>query len=96
MATQLSATVFGTIEGSPPYGDGLSSPTRRLIWKNSAAMSFPTGEVVLHPVNPQIRIGSSSNYIYSVIEVIPGGMNQHSQKYASSSTVASLITAANT
>lgn len=94
MATHITAGIYGTFEGQPPFGSGLGSPSRPIFWNTPVPMSFPTTGTVFHPVLPGIQVGNTSNYIYSVIEVQQNGLNVHSMKYASNATVASLASAA--
>ena len=93
-AAHLTTNVYGMIQGQPPFGTGLSSPDRNIFWTTPVTMSFPTTGTVFHPVTPGIQVGNTSNYIYSVIEVQPTGLNTHGQKYCSNQSVATLATAA--
>ncbi len=90
--SRVTANVYGTIMGQPPFGADLSSPDRNIFWDSPASMNFPTTGTVFHPVSPGIQVGSTSNYIYSVIEVQPTGLNVHGQKYCSNQSVATLAT----
>jgi len=94
MAEHVTTGIYGTVEGSPPFGTGLGSPTRFIAWDTPVAMSFPGQITVFHPVSPGIRVGNSSNYLYSVIEVLPTGLTTpgHGPKYGSNATVATLAT----
>lgn len=91
-AAHVTANVYGLFEGSPPFGGGLPSPTRTIFWDTPVQMSFPTTGTIFHPVNPGVRVGNTSNYIYSVIEVQQTGLNVHSVKYASNQSVTTLAT----
>lgn len=93
-AAHLTANVYGFAEGSPPFGTGLSSPTRTVFWTTPVTMSFPTTGTIFYPVSPGIQVGNTSNYIYSIIEVQPTGVNIHGAKYCSNQSVATLATAA--
>lgn len=93
-AAHLTANIYGMIQGQPPFGTGLSSPDRNIFWTTPVTMSFPTTGTVFHPVSPGIQVGATSNYIYSVIEVQPTGLNVHGGKYASNQSVATLATLA--
>jgi len=96
MAAHVTAGIYGTMEGSPPFGTGLGSPTRNLFWDTAVQMSFPTDGTVFHPVLPGVRVGNTSNYIYSIIEVLPTGLTTpgHGTKYASNASVATLASGA--
>lgn len=95
MAEQLQAGIYGTFQGSPPFGTGLGDPARTLFWDTPIQMGFPTHSVVIHQVNPGVRVAQTSNYIYSVIEVPASGLNVHSTKYVSNTTAATLVTNSN-
>lgn len=95
MAVRVTAVVYGTVAGQPPYqgsnsGDAFANLN---AWDSPAAMSFPAGTgVVFHPVSPGQRVGISSNYIYSVIEVpsTSSTPTAESAKYGSGKTVTTL------
>jgi hypothetical protein len=93
-AAQFTANVYGRVFGQPPYqGTTDDNAFANLVaWDSATTMSFPTGGTVLHPVTPGQQVGNSSNYIYSVIEVVPGGLTTtpQSTKYASNQSVATL------
>jgi hypothetical protein len=93
-SARVTANVYGMAEGGPPYGTGLSSPTRVIPWDSPTSMSFPTTGTIFHPVSPGIRVGDTSNYIYSIIEVQPTGLTTpgHGPKYISNQSVATLAT----
>lgn len=91
-AAHFSANVYGMAYGKPPYGTGLSSPDRNVFWETPVVMSFPTTGTVIHPVSPGVQVGNTSNYIYSLIEVQPTGLNVHGDKYSSNQSVATLAT----
>lgn len=93
-AAHLTVNVYGYVQGSPPFGTGLSSPSRSVFWDTPVQMSFPTTGTIFHPVSPGIQVGNTTNYIYSLIEVQPTGLNVNSVKYASNESVATLATAA--
>lgn len=93
-AAHLTVNVYGTVQGAPPYGEGIGSPARVVNWDTPTTMSFPTTGTIFHPVDPGIRVGNSSNYIYSVVEVQATGTNVHGQKYSSDQSVATLATLA--
>jgi hypothetical protein len=92
ISARVTANVYGMVQGAPPFGAGLGSPDRNIFWETPTQMNFPTSGTVFHPVNPGIRVGNTSNYIYSVIEVLPTGLNTHGWKYASNQSVATLAT----
>lgn len=95
MAQIFAANVYGLVQGGPPYGEGIGSPSRLIEFNSPLSMNFPSNGVVLHPVDPGIRVGNSSNYIYGVIEVPATGLKVHSDKYASNQSPATLATLAN-
>ncbi len=92
-AAHVTAGVYGTFAGQPPYTNNPSTISNFNQWDNPAQMSFPTTGTVFHEVSPGYRVGNSSNYIYSVIEVLPTGLATPSQdaKYASNVAIATLI-----
>jgi hypothetical protein len=92
ISARVAANVYGMAEGSPPFGTGLPSPTRLINWDTPVSMNFPTATTLFHPVSPGIQVGSTSNYIYSIIEVPATGLNVHSQKYTSNQSPATLAT----
>jgi hypothetical protein len=93
MATHVTAPVYGTIAGQPPF-TGTDQFSNFNVWENGASMSFPTTGTIFHQVNPGVQVNGSANYIYSVIEVQPTGLTNplQSQKYASTLAVATLAT----
>ena len=93
ISARVTANVYGTMQGAPPFGTGLGAPDRATFWPNAVSMNFPTTGTVFHPVSPGIQVNNSSNYIYSIIEVQPTGLNVHSTKYCSNQSVATLATA---
>lgn len=95
-AAHFTTNVYGTIAGAPPYQASTQGAvfSNFIAWDTPTAMSFPTTGTVFHPVSPGVQVNNTSNYIYSVIEVQPTGLNQQSQKYASNQSVATLATAA--
>lgn len=92
LSARVTANVYGMAEGQPPFGSGIGSPSRVIDWPAAVSMNFPTTGTVFHPVSPGIRVGNSSNYIYSIIEVQPTGLNVHGQKFTSNQSVATLAT----
>ncbi len=93
-ASKVTAGVYGTIAGQPPYTNVNEPWANFNKWKNAAQMSFPTAGTVFHEVNPGQQVGNTSNYIYSVIEVVPTGLTPpaESTKYASNVLLATLAT----
>ena len=91
-AAHVTSGIYGYVQGGPPYGFGLGSPDRFIPWTTPVQMSFPTTGTVFHPVTPGIRVGNTTNYIYSVIEVQQTGLNVQSTKYASNQSVSTLAT----
>lgn len=94
ISARVAVNVYGMAQGSPPFGSGLSSPTRIVNWDTPVSMNFPTQGTVFHPVSPGIQVGGSSNYIYSIIEILPTGLTLpgHGDKYTSNQSVATLAT----
>lgn len=92
ISARVTANVYGMMEGQPPFGTGLGSPSRSVFWDTPVSMNFPTTGTVFHPVSPGIQVNNTSNYIYSIIEVQPTGLNVHGAKYASNQSVATLAT----
>lgn len=95
-AAHVSVNVYGQVWGKPPYqGDNSTDAFTRFVqWDQPTSMSFPTAGTIIHPVFPGQRVGNTSNYIYSVIEVQPTGLNVEGDKFASNQSVATLATAA--
>jgi hypothetical protein len=91
-AAHVAAGIYGTIQGQPPYVGSNEQFSRQIDWGTPVQMSFPTTGTVFHQVTPGARVGNSSNYIYSVIEVQPTGLNVHGAKYVSNMSVATLAT----
>lgn len=90
-AAHFSAFVYGMVQGAPPYR-GSSPFARQINFPAGTIMSFPTAGTTFSPTNQGVRFGS--NYVYSVIEVAPTGLNQPSAKYAAGESVATLATLA--
>ncbi len=93
-AAHVTAGVYGTIAGQPPYTNVAEPWANFNVWKNPAQMSLTTAGTNFHEVNPGQRVGNTSNYIYSVIEVVPSGLTPpaESTKYASNVLLATLAT----
>jgi len=95
-AAHFTTGVYGTVFGQPPYigtndEDAFSS---LVVWDSPLQMSLPTTGTIFHQVTPGQQVGNTSNYIYSVIEVQPTGLNVQGTKYASNQSVATLATSA--
>ena len=97
-ASMVSANVYGRVFGQAPYQGTTSSDafSNFVVWDSPTVMAFPTGNITIHPVTPGQRVGLTSNYIYSVIEVAPRSLtpNPESVKYASNQSVATLASLA--
>lgn len=92
ISARVTANVYGLAFGGPPFGTGLGSPDRSVPWDTPVSMNFPTTGTVFHPVSPGVQVGNTSNYIYSIVEVLPTGLNVHGSKYMSNQSVATLAT----
>lgn len=93
-AAHVSVNVYGQVFGQPPFQGSNSSDAfdNFVVWDSPTVMSFPTTGTVFHPVSPGQQVGNTSNYIYSVVEVQPTGLNVHGNKYASNQSVTTLAT----
>ena len=93
-AAHFSTRVYGEVEGNPPFqnGDGNAAFSRVKDWPTSAIVSFPTDGTSFFPLTNGVVVGGS--YVYSVIELPPTGLNVHSTKYVTDSSVATLATLA--
>ncbi len=95
-AAHVTSGIYGQVFGQPPYiGETSNDAFARLVeWDSPVQMSFPTTGTIFHPVSPGQQVGNSSNYIYSVIEVIPSGLvpGGDGPKYASNQSVSTLAT----
>jgi len=95
-AAHFSANVYGRVYGQAPYQGTTSADafTNLVQFDSPAVMSFPTTGTIFHPVTPGQRVGNSSNYIYSVIEVTSDGERPqpNNQKYGAGESVATLAT----
>lgn len=92
ISARVTADVYGMVKGGPPFGTGLGSPDRNIFWDTPVSMNFPTTGTVFHPVSPGVQVSGTTNYIYSVIEVLPTGNNIHGWKFASNQSVSTLNT----
>ena len=94
IAAHVTSGIYGQVFGEPPY-IGTNDETafsNFVVWDSPLQMSLPTTGTVFHQVTPGQQVGNTSNYIYSVIEVQPTGLNVKSTKYASNQSVATLAT----
>lgn len=89
ISARVEALVYGMVQGGPPYR-GADPFARQITFPAPVTMSFPTEGTIFHPTSQGVRFGNY--YVYSVIEVPAGGLNQQSQKYGSSDSVATLVT----
>ncbi len=89
-ATHVTAGIYGTFQGGPPFTG--ADPSRINFWTTPVQQSFPGAGTVFHQVTPGIQVNNTANYIYSVIEVLPTGLNQKSEKYATNVALATLAT----
>lgn len=89
IAANVTTWVYGMVQGGPPYR-GASPFSNQVTFPSQVRMAFPTNLVTFHPTSQGVRFGN--NYVYSIIEVQQGGLNQQSAKYASSDSVATLVT----
>ena len=90
-AAHVTANVYGLVWGGPPYV-GAEPFARQVNFPSPTVMSFPTAGTIFTPTSQGIRFGN--NYVYSIIEVAPTGLNVHGAKYAAGESVATLATAA--
>ncbi len=88
-AAHVTANIYGTIQGAPPY-IGANPFARQDTWSRAQAMSFSTEGTTFYPTTQGIRFGS--NYVYSIIEVAPTGLNQQPTCYGAGESVATLAT----
>lgn len=95
-AAHVTANVYGQVYGQPPYQGTTQNNAfaNFVVWDSPTSMSFPTTGTIFHPVTPGQQVGLTSNYIYSVIEVIPSGLvpGGEGNKYATNQSVATLAT----
>ncbi len=94
-AAHFSARVYGEVEGQVPFqnASGLTAFPRVKQFPSAQVSSFPTTGVNIWALPNGYKMPSGS-YVYSVIEVFPQGLNQHSDKYVSDQSAASLATLA--
>jgi len=93
-AAHFSTRVYGEVFGNPPFqnSSGAAAFTNTKPWPASGIVSFPTTGTTFFPLANGIVVGGG--YVYSVIEVAPSGLNVHSTKYVTDSSVATLATLA--
>jgi hypothetical protein len=95
-ASHFQATVYGRIWGQAPYQGSTSNDAfaNSSAFDTPAGMSFPVSSAILHPVSPGQRVGTSTNYIYSVIEVVTNGLvaQPGNIKYGAGESVSTLAT----
>jgi hypothetical protein len=89
VSNRVATWIYGMVQGGPPY-IGSDPFARTIVFSEQVKMNFPTLGTVFHPTTQGIRFGS--NYVYSVVEVNPTGLNQQSVKFGSSDSVATLAT----
>lgn len=90
----FNAWIYGEVQGNDP-GSGTTNAYARVIdyaASQRGIKGFPSQGVVFHPLSPVVEIGGVN--CNAIIEVLPGGLNVHSRKYATVSTVPDLTTAA--
>lgn len=89
ISARVTALVYGMVQGGPPYR-GANPFSRQITFPSPVSMNFPTTGTIFHPLSQGVSFGSY--YAYSIIEVQATGLNQPSEKYASSASVATLNT----
>ena len=89
----FTATVYGTIQGSPPYANADGATAFSLItpFSYTPAVNIPSTGVQIFPLPNGVLVGGS--YVYSVISMPPSGLNVHGIQYVSDSSAATLATA---
>lgn len=90
-AAHFTAGIYGEVQGPPPY-IGANPFSRQVNYSTPAALSMPTTGTIFHPLSQGILFGSK--YCYSIIEILPQGLQQYSRKLATDQTVATLATSA--
>ncbi len=88
-AAHVTGVIYGEIQGGPPY-IGSAPFARQLTYDSPQTMSFPTTGTNFFPTSQGVRFGN--NFVYSIIEVAPSGLNVHSTKYACGQSVTTLAT----
>jgi hypothetical protein len=92
-AAHFSTRIYGEIEGQPPFqnGSGAAAFSRVKDWPTSGIVSFPTTGTSFFPLSNGVKMANGA-YVYSVIEVQASGLNSHSTKYVTDTSVATLAT----
>jgi hypothetical protein len=93
MANQISARIYGTIQGSPPFGETTLPPSNNFPWAASVIMGFPAQNIIIHPVTSGFKVAGT--YVYGIIDVPATGLNQKGTKYATDTAGATLVTNSN-
>jgi len=97
-AAHVSINVYGIAFGEPPFQNkaGNTAFSQDKIFPRSGVVSIPTDQVLYHPLynGYQVKNLTGTFYVYSVIEVLPTGLNVHPTKYLSDQSVATLATSA--
>lgn len=92
-AAHFSARIYGQVEGNAPFqdGNGAASFSRIKPFPTALVNSFPTAGVNIWALSNGVQM-PAGQYVYSVIEVLPSGLNVHSDKYVSDQSAATLAT----
>lgn len=97
-AAHVSVNVYGLAFGSVPFQNksGNTAFEDLRVFPRSGVVSIPTDQVLYHPLynGYQVKNLTGTFYVYSVIEVLPTGLNVHPTKYVSDQSVATLATSA--
>lgn len=93
MANSISFWAYGEIASKDPYGGATFTQIDYSALAAGVKGVPANSGVVFHPLSPGVSFGGVT--CNAVVEVLPTGLNVHSRKYATDSTVAQLITAAN-
>lgn len=81
------------IQGNPPFSAAIPG-ARIMDWGTSGITNFPSGTgVVVHPFLQGVKV--SNFFCYGIVEVLPTGLNVHSDKYCTDTSAAALATLAN-
>lgn len=92
MAAHFTTLVYGEVTGNAPYTRQPNPFASVNFYPTPTVMSFPTTGTSFYEVNPGVRVNNTSGYIYSVIEVLPTGLNVHGDKYIVQQSIATLAT----
>lgn len=93
MANRISAWIYGELQGEPPYIGGTNNSIPRIIdysAPKAGPMSFANSGINVFELSPTVTVGGVA--CNAVIEVLPTGLNVHSKKYATDSTVSTINT----